>query len=165
MLLQVYYGQDDDINTLPILFACVVAYGAYKWIKSVIDQPSRQAILDHVNNKAAERDAKAKAIVEQNGLSTSTIKSPSLDSTAQSDEARQKAEAFAAASVKVAGMFGNKAKAKNAITDEESQASDLNDSEESKDIKLEGSPRWVPRVYIKREQQGEAFEAEDEISA
>ena len=106
--MPVYYGQDDDINTLPILFACVVVYGAYKFIKSVRDEPSRQEILEHENKKIAEQEAKARAIVEQNGLSSNS-KSPSLDSIAQSDEAKMQADAVAKATVRAASMFVSKA--------------------------------------------------------
>lgn len=40
--MPVHYGQDDNENTLPILFVCVAAYIVYRWVKSIVEKPAKQ---------------------------------------------------------------------------------------------------------------------------
>jgi hypothetical protein len=165
MLLQVYYGQDEGINTWPYLIGCVFIYFAYKWIKSVRDQPSRQEILEHENNKVAEREAKANALVEQSKLSSS---SPSLDSIAAVDEAREeKADAIAAAIVRVAASSAaTKAKLAAVLEEDEDEEEDELPPAKPKAIpKADNNKGTTPAGGVSSETSSskDVFEAGDEV--
>lgn len=151
--MPLYYGQNNNENTLPYLVACVFVYAAYKWIKSVKNNSASNKVVIPIQQTAQHSDSvipndhvheaviePVKLTIALNGtLSNLSLKKVTASSEAPKDaadedlKAKIASETFIAAQAKVSTLFG---KNKSSVSQEKGDIPGVTDSIDSEEVSI-----------------------------